>query len=219
MGLTNVKKMLALTGPPSARPVHRPNMPPPLDVVVLKHCRCIDCRNFSQVGQDYFCSEYIGGTKVTWATGKRECDPPPDAWHYCSRYHGVQSSRDSDCSLGMDSDCRPARTPNAVMALTGIAVMPETQNAVSARTGMQSGRDSNCSHAQDSNCSHAQDSNCSLGADSKCSLRPDSFCSLRPQVSKDVWVWPKDTHQAAQVGAGSTIAPEAEQLDDDEELI
>jgi hypothetical protein len=62
--------------------------------VILKHCRCMDCRNFSQVGQDYFCSEYIGGTSVVWATGKRECDPPQDAWHYCSHYDGPQSSKD-----------------------------------------------------------------------------------------------------------------------------
>ena len=61
--------------------------------VVLKHCRCMDCRNFSQVGQDYFCSEYIGGTSVVWATGKRECDPPQDAWHYCSHCDGPQISK------------------------------------------------------------------------------------------------------------------------------
>ena len=66
----------------------------PPDVVVLKHCRCMDCRNFSKVGDEYFCSEYIGGTKVTWATGKRECDPPPEAWHYCACYHGPQLSKD-----------------------------------------------------------------------------------------------------------------------------
>jgi hypothetical protein len=54
----------------------------------------MDCRNFSQVGQDYLCSEYIGGMSVVWATGKRECDPPPDAWHYCSHYNGPQISKD-----------------------------------------------------------------------------------------------------------------------------
>ena len=62
--------------------------------VILKHCRCMDCRNFSQVGTDYFCSEYIGGTSVVWTTGKRECDLPQDAWHYCSHYDGPQSSKD-----------------------------------------------------------------------------------------------------------------------------
>ena len=125
MGLTNVTKMLALSCPPPARPAKRPTLPPPPDVVVLKHCLCMDCRNFSKVGDDYFCSEYIGGTSVAWATGKRSCDPPPDAWHYCACYHG-------------------------------------------------------------------------------------------PQISKDVWLWPR---RSRQVGAGSTIAPEAGQPDEDEELI
>lgn len=94
MGLTNVTKLLTLNGPPPARSAKRPTMPPPPDVVVLKHCRCLDCRNFSRVGEDYCCSEYIGGTSVVWATGKRQCDPPPDAWHYCSHYHGPQISKD-----------------------------------------------------------------------------------------------------------------------------
>ena len=66
----------------------------PAPAIILRHCRCANCRNFSKVGKDYFCSEYIGGTKVTWATGKRECDPPPDAWHYCAYYHGPQISTD-----------------------------------------------------------------------------------------------------------------------------
>jgi hypothetical protein len=54
----------------------------------------MDCPSFSNVGDEHFCSEYIGGTKVTWATGNREFDPPPDAWHYCSDYHGPQTSTD-----------------------------------------------------------------------------------------------------------------------------
>jgi hypothetical protein len=125
MGLTNVTRMLALACPPPALSAQHPTMPPPTDVVVLKHCRCMDCRNFSKVGGDYFCSEYIGGTSVVWATGKRQCDPPPEAWHYCACYHG-------------------------------------------------------------------------------------------PQISKDVWMWPR---RSRHVGAGSTIAPEVEQPDEDEELI
>ncbi len=67
---------------------------PVKDDVLLKHCRCMDCRNFSQAGTDYFCSEDIGGTKVTWATGKRACDPTPEAWHYCACYQGPQISTD-----------------------------------------------------------------------------------------------------------------------------
>ena len=62
--------------------------------VILKHCRCMDCCNFSQINGEHFCSEYIGGTKVTWATGRRQCDPPPEAWHYCSHYDGPQISKD-----------------------------------------------------------------------------------------------------------------------------
>lgn len=70
-------------------------MPPPADVTILRHCRCIDCRKFSrEPNGDYFCREYIGGTSVVWATGKKQCDPPPDAWHYCACYHGPQVSTD-----------------------------------------------------------------------------------------------------------------------------
>jgi hypothetical protein len=32
--------------------------------------------------------------KVTWATGKRECDLSSDTWHYCSHYNGPQISKD-----------------------------------------------------------------------------------------------------------------------------
>ena len=66
---------------------------PAKEDVILKHCRCMDCRNFSQIDGEYFCSEYIGGTKATWATGRRQCDPPPEAWHYCSHYEGPQISK------------------------------------------------------------------------------------------------------------------------------
>jgi len=65
---------------------------PAKEDVILKHCRCMDCRNFSQIDGEYFCSEYIGGTKATWATGRRQCDPPPEAWHYCSHYEGPKIS-------------------------------------------------------------------------------------------------------------------------------
>jgi hypothetical protein len=54
----------------------------------------MNCRNFSKVDNDYYCSERIGGTKVVWATGKRQCDPQPDAWHYCAGYRGPQISKD-----------------------------------------------------------------------------------------------------------------------------
>ena len=68
--------------------------PLPGSVTILKHCRCEDCRNFFDVAGEYFCSEHVGGTKVRWSDGHRECDPPPDAWHYCAYYHGPQVSRD-----------------------------------------------------------------------------------------------------------------------------
>jgi len=64
-------------------------------VTLLKHCRCMDCRRFHQdASGEFFCESYIGGTRVEWATGKRYCDPPPDAWHYCADYHGPQISKD-----------------------------------------------------------------------------------------------------------------------------
>jgi len=93
---------------------------PPASVTVLRHCRCIDCRKFSQdAAGEYFCEDRIGGVAIVWPTGRRICEPPPDAWHYCAGYDG-------------------------------------------------------------------------------------------PQISKDVFVWPRGTRRAAQVGAGSTISPEVE---------
>ncbi len=72
-----------------AQPLHAP-----ATANILRHCRCIDCRKFSKPGGEYVCSEYIGGTKGIWGTSKRECDPPPEAWHYCACYDGSQISRD-----------------------------------------------------------------------------------------------------------------------------
>jgi len=71
------------------------NLPPSVEGTVLKHCRCLDCRKFHRhAWGEFSCDAFIGGTKVAWATGKRECDPPPDAWHYCRDYHGPQISKD-----------------------------------------------------------------------------------------------------------------------------
>ena len=99
MGLRNVKRMLAAVVPPlpPARRLtgaHENRVPPPGPATMLRHCRCMDCLSFSCVAGEYFCSEYIGGTAVVWATGERFCDPPPDAWHYCARYRGPQVSKD-----------------------------------------------------------------------------------------------------------------------------
>jgi hypothetical protein len=70
-----------------------PATPPPGSITLLSHCRCIDCRNFSRVGQDYLCAEDIGGTKPAWMTCKPQCDPPPLAWHYCACYQGPRTSK------------------------------------------------------------------------------------------------------------------------------
>lgn len=72
------------------RPLHMPG-----PVTLLKHCRCMDCRRFyKDASGEFYCESYIGGTRIEWATGKRSCDPPPDAWHYCADYHGPQISKD-----------------------------------------------------------------------------------------------------------------------------
>jgi hypothetical protein len=72
------------------QPLHVPGA-----VTLLKHCRCMDCRRFYKaVGGEFYCESYIGGTRIEWATGKRYCDPLPDAWHYCADYHGPQISKD-----------------------------------------------------------------------------------------------------------------------------
>jgi len=79
----------------AATSLFSPILPPPGPVTLLKHCRCMDCRRFHQDARgEFFCESYIGGTRVEWATGKRYCDPPPDAWHYCADYHGPQISKD-----------------------------------------------------------------------------------------------------------------------------
>lgn len=78
--------------PPQDTPVSAP--PPSPEVTILRHCRCADCRNFSQADGANYCREGIGGTFVVWATGKRVCEPAPDAWHYCSHYEGPQISKD-----------------------------------------------------------------------------------------------------------------------------
>lgn len=76
--------------PQAVQPLHLPGA-----VTLLKHCRCMDCRRFHEdINGEFFCESYIGGTRVEWATGKRCCDPPPDAWHYCADYHGPQISKD-----------------------------------------------------------------------------------------------------------------------------
>lgn len=79
------------TGPlQTPQPLHVPGA-----VTLLKHCRCMDCRRFHEdIHGEFFCESYIGGTRVEWATGKRYCDPPADAWHYCADYHGPQISKD-----------------------------------------------------------------------------------------------------------------------------
>jgi hypothetical protein len=55
----------------------------------------MDCRRFyKDASGEFHCESHIGGTCIEWATGKRYCDPPPDAWHYCADYHGPQISKD-----------------------------------------------------------------------------------------------------------------------------
>lgn len=66
----------------------------PQKVTILRHCRCSDCRKFSRQGGMFFCSEFLGGTGTVWGTGERTCDPPPDAWHYCSCYDGPVINKD-----------------------------------------------------------------------------------------------------------------------------
>ena len=52
--------------------------PPSAHVTVLRHCRCIDFREFSRdAGGECFCRDSIGGTVIVWATGERFCEPAP----------------------------------------------------------------------------------------------------------------------------------------------
>jgi len=60
----------------------------PLDVTVLRHCRCIDCRNW--IGPPY--SECSQGIIRNGLVLRPEF--PADGWHYCARYRGLQVSKD-----------------------------------------------------------------------------------------------------------------------------
>lgn len=84
------------TADPPAQPVAAPvvNVVPVPQATILRHCRCRDCIGLSGKAGQYVCIHDIGGTKVVWATGQHICDPPPDAWHYCSCYEGPQISND-----------------------------------------------------------------------------------------------------------------------------
>ena len=57
-------------------------------MILLKHCRCIDCRNWIKAPYSECRYGIIrNGVKDT-------PDFPADAWHYCARYQGPQISRD-----------------------------------------------------------------------------------------------------------------------------
>ena len=55
---------------------------PPLDVTLLKHCRCADCLRFRSRDSS------------PMACRIRFCQPEPHVWHYCADYLGPQISRD-----------------------------------------------------------------------------------------------------------------------------
>lgn len=85
---TRAREQQVDAGPVQApQPLHVPGR-----VTLLKHCRCVDCRNW--IACDLRCRAGIGGVKVEWGTGKRICEPLPDTWHYCAGYHGPQISPD-----------------------------------------------------------------------------------------------------------------------------
>ena len=85
----------AYTPKPGNQPVTSNSVAPPVDVTILRHCRCVDCEKFFRDGLgESFCAEGIGGTKVCWGTGERVCDPPAESWHYCACYSGPQISKD-----------------------------------------------------------------------------------------------------------------------------
>lgn len=98
MGLNGVRQLLATAGPPPTSSNHPAEalvrrMPPPGRATVLRHCRCTDCQRFSRDGKRYHCEAGIGGTKVRWSDGRAECDPAPNAWHYCAEYLGPTAGR------------------------------------------------------------------------------------------------------------------------------
>lgn len=90
----------------------------------LQHCRCADCQRFSRNGEQYHCRAGIGGTKVRWSDGHRECDPAPDAWHYCAEYHGPTTS----------PHVIVWRYDEAPVAQQAVDVGPRAQTAIGATT-------------------------------------------------------------------------------------
>ncbi|MCE5327864.1 MAG: hypothetical protein LLG01_15770 [Planctomycetaceae bacterium] len=83
------KALLPAPAPPAV-----PAFPMPAPVTLLRYCRCTDCQKFFNSAGQYYCADYIGGTKVVWGTGERFCDPPPDSWHYCAGYDGPLISKE-----------------------------------------------------------------------------------------------------------------------------
>ena len=94
----------------SKPPVSLQASPPSIHVTILRYCRCQDCHKFVRtLSGDMICQEGIGGMGVVWGTGERICDPPPDAWHYCSGYDGPQISKDVWVWPRMRTDASAAR--------------------------------------------------------------------------------------------------------------
>ena len=136
---TRAREQIVDTGPlQTLRPLHVPG-----PVTLLKYCRCMDCRRFSEdVHGEFFCESYIGGMHVEWATGKRYCDPPPDAWHYCADYHGPLLS-DDVLAVPKSTNTKPEGTPQGVEDNQACEELSDDPQADSEESQSEAGKESN----------------------------------------------------------------------------
>ena len=85
----------------------------------------MDCQRFSRYGEQYHCRAGIGGTKVRWSDGHRECDPAPAAWHYCAEYRGPTTGPHV---IGWRYDAVPVAQQDADVGPRAIAVVEATKD-------------------------------------------------------------------------------------------
>ena len=80
--------------------VTAPGRPLPASATILKHCRCMDCRQWDHMAGMCFelgYRQYVPREQYHPAMQRFWTDVgmiDPDGWHYCASYHGPQISKD-----------------------------------------------------------------------------------------------------------------------------
>lgn len=66
---------------------------------------------------EYYCTKYVGGTKVPWSNGYRESDSPHDAWQYCCNLHIYPVASPEEGVIGQIIGPANATKPTATVTL------------------------------------------------------------------------------------------------------